>query len=122
MPSLEYLFAELARIQDRVNTLSRRAAERAQQQELHADDSVRVLSEEYLRRLEEIRGLGVVVEDTDLGIVRFYSWFNGEEICLSWQYGEPDVRHWHSVTEPSAARRSLSPLLRLRRSKSSRLH
>ncbi len=110
VPRLEYLFSELARIQERVNTLSRTAKRSSDFSTLHADERVRTLSEEYLRRLHEIGELGVVVEDADHGIVRFYSWFGGEEICLSWQYGEPEVRHWHCVTEPAAARRSLVQL------------
>jgi hypothetical protein len=61
--------------------------------------------------LDEIASLGVVICDVDQGIVGFYSWYAGQEIFLSWQYGEPAVQYWHGVSEMPNARRSLTELL-----------
>lgn len=125
IPRLEHLFAELARIQRQANELSRRAAEvgldiahlagpgakggrggNPLRQKFAA--RMRELSEEYASKLAEIEALGVIVDDLDLGAINFYSWLGGREIFLSWQYGEPEVRHWRDVAEGPMSRRPLS--------------
>jgi len=126
IPQLERLFADLARIQMQVNTLCR-AAEAAGVR-IDMDDAfegrfdkicsimpsigerLKELSEEYLAVLDEVEDMGVVLCDVDLGLVGFRSWFAGQEILLSWQYGEPIVGHWHCLTEPPDERRSLELL------------
>ncbi len=123
IPRLELLFAELGRIQNKVNELSRRARELGI--ELGPDEAAgetettghpvayllhrqfRRLSEEYAGLLDEIHALGVVIEDLDHGIVSIYSWLGRDEILLSWQYGENEVRHWHAVGEDAEHRRPL---------------
>jgi len=126
VPRLDFLFSELGRIQGEVNDLCHAAAragieinpekisdwrgvEAMGMPSIH--DRVRALSEEYMTVSEEIAGLGVILLDEEQGIVGIYSWFDGQEILLSWQYGEPDVGFWHGVGEEPAARRSISELV-----------
>lgn len=126
VPRLEYVFSELARIQSEVNSIYNAAADAGVDisPENMTDwkcfeasgipsvgDRVRALSEEYMSFADEIAGLGVVLSDIDAGIVGFYSWFDGQEILLSWQYGEPEVGFWHSVGEEPGARRSIGELV-----------
>lgn len=125
VPRLDYLFSELARIQGEVNDLCHAAAEAGVEinpekisdwkglealglPSLH--DRIRALSEEYMTISDEIAGLGVILLDGEQGIVGFYSWFDGQEILLSWQYGEPEVGFWLGVGEEPEARRSISEL------------
>jgi hypothetical protein len=126
VPRLEFLFAELARIQQEVNSIYTAAGDAGVDLRLeHAldwkslevsgvpslDDRIRALSERYLSLADEIAGMGVVMCDVDSGTVGFYSWFDGQEILLSWQYGEPEVQFWHSVNEDPQMRRSLMDLV-----------
>lgn len=127
IPTLEYLFGELARIQQRIGAMHSRAAElgveidveRLKEEGETSNNKVKrqleehyiSLSEEYADRLEEIFNLGVVVDDLDQGIVNFYSWIDGMEVFFSWQFGEREILHWHEVTENSIARKSLGTLV-----------
>lgn len=124
VPRLEFLFAELARIQQQVNHLHVRAAGlgidlsgdidtfktsgNPVKRQLH--ERLTAISEEYADRLDEVHDLGVIVDDLEQGIVNFYSWLNGGEVFLSWQYGEPEVGHWHTVKEAASTRRPLKVL------------
>jgi hypothetical protein len=122
IPTLEYYFAELARIQREVNELTLRAqklgvtldvtdatgvASNALKEKLQQQCTM--LASEYADIIDEVHELGVVIEDPDLGTVNFYSWVDGDEVVLSWQYGEPEVSHWFKVTEDFMARRPLDP-------------
>ncbi|MFH1830071.1 MAG: DUF2203 family protein [Pseudomonadota bacterium] len=126
VPSLDYLFSELARIQRRINSLCEKATKAGVMISPNAvlgispsesagipstTNTLRALSEEYMTHLDEIAKLGVVICDVDQGIVGFYSWFAGQEIFLSWQYGEPEVRYWHAVSELPETRRDLAELV-----------
>ena len=126
IPQLELLFAELARIQMQVNRLSqaaRAAGVRIDVQETLEGDieeicrtipsigrRIKELSEEYLDVLGEIADTGVVVCDVDMGLVGFYTLLAGQELLLSWQYGEPEVLHWHGVGDNPDDRQELSEL------------
>ena len=126
IPQLELLFAELARIQMQVNRLhqsARAAGVRIDVQEALEGDiedicrahpsiggRIKELSEEYLDVLDEIADTGVVVCDVDMGLVGFYTLLAGQELLLSWQYGEPEVLHWHGVADNPDDRRSLAEL------------
>lgn len=129
IPRLEFLFAELAKIQRKVNSLSDYAGRIGV--DLRLDEAllgsrsrhpvrrqlegrILELTKEYTEKLDEINELGVIVDDIDFGIVNFYSWIGGGDIFLSWQYGEPKITHWHAVTENSIARRPLEKLLAAR--------
>jgi hypothetical protein len=128
VPRLEYLFSELARIQGEVNDLYQAAADAgvtitpeslsdwkglAELGLPSMHDRMRSLSEEYMTISDEIAGLGIILLDGEQGIVGFYSWFDGQEILLSWQYGEPEVGFWLGVGEEPEARRSISELIYL---------
>jgi hypothetical protein len=126
IPQLELLFAELARIQMQVNKLNQAARAAGVyidvQEALDGDieeicraipsigRSIKELSEEYLDVLDEIADTGVVICDVDMGLVGFYMLLGGQEILLSWQYGEPEVLHWHGVADNPDDRRELSEL------------
>ncbi len=126
IPTLEFLFAQLGRIQRQVNSMCENAAKDGININPEAvlgispsectgipsiNDTIRALSEEYMAYLDEITSLGVVICDVNLGIIGFYSWYAGHEILLSWQYGEPAVQYWHGVSEMPDTRRSLKELV-----------
>jgi hypothetical protein len=126
IPTLEYQFSELARIQQQVNSLCEKASEvgvkidpndvlglrRVDSFSIPSlRDNIKALSEEYMARIDEIRNLGVVICDINHGIIGFHSWLAGHDILLSWQYGEPQVQYWHRVSELAETRRSLAEFL-----------
>jgi hypothetical protein len=120
IPKLEYYFGELARLQRGVNRLAKEAEKLGV--ELTADEKPKLtgnlgvdifrrkcstLAREYADIMDEIHSLGVIVEDPDLGVVNFYSLIEGDEVILSWQYGEAEVTHWYRANEDFMARRPL---------------
>jgi len=122
IPRLEILFSELARIQRKVNELSRVAEKygiqldpdallspvtekRSTRRHLH--EEARGLTVQYSEVLAEIESLGVVVDDLDMGLINFYSLCEGGEILLSWQYGESAISHWRSMADLAAPRKPL---------------
>ena len=126
VPRLEYLFTELARIQQRVNRIVERAERSGIQLDVDAvmegakcdhPGGMRLqklllqLGEEYASHVDILEEMGIVVEDIESGIVNFYSLLDGEEVLLSWEYGEPEVGYWHDLDEDYQCRRSLRKLL-----------
>ena len=120
VPTLEYHFAELARIQREVNEVVMQAEKLGVTIQTEGDpvrtgnalrdklqEKCTALASEYADIIDEVHELGVVIEDPDLGTVNFYSLVDGEEVILSWQFGEPEVGHWYKVTENFMARRPL---------------
>lgn len=121
VPSLEYFFSEMARIQRGVKNLWRKALGFGVNLDddgllkgggddpivVHLKRRIVELSDEYAHYMERVVSLGVIVEDIDHGIVRMYSWMDGDEVFLSWQYGETEVGYWHGVREDFIARRPL---------------
>ncbi len=57
--------------------------------------------------VERINAAGCLVKDLDLGLVDFYSVIDGEPVFLCWQYGEPEVAHFHGLEEGFKARRKI---------------
>ena len=57
--------------------------------------------------VERINEAGCLVKDLDLGLVDFYSVIDGEAVFLCWQYGEPEVEHFHGLDEGFKSRRKI---------------
>ncbi|MFH1401320.1 MAG: DUF2203 domain-containing protein [Nanoarchaeota archaeon] len=50
-----------------------------------------------LRLINDILDHDVHIQDLDLGLVDFPSWFQGREVHLCHKLGEDRIRHWHEV-------------------------
>lgn len=57
--------------------------------------------------MERITAWGVQLRDLGSGLVDFPAVIEGQDAFLCWRLGEPDVSHWHPVTEGFGGRRSL---------------
>ncbi len=57
--------------------------------------------------LESIQQGGCVVKDLDTGLLDFPTLFRGEEVCLCWKLGEPEIRFWHGAQEGFRGRRPI---------------
>lgn len=68
------------------------------------------LSYEFYMSLEKLEDKGCIVKDLDIGIVDFYSKFEGREIFLCWKLGERKVKFWHEIDVGYAGRKPILDL------------
>lgn len=72
------------------------------------------LSYEFYANIEKLENMGCVIKDLDIGIIDFYSRFEGREIFLCWKLGEKQLKFWHEVDSGYTGRK---PILDLRPNK-----
>ena len=72
------------------------------------------LSYEFYANIEEIEGAGCIIKDLEIGIIDFYSRFDGREIFLCWRLGEKKIMFWHEVDSGYAGRKPIIDLSRRR--------
>lgn len=60
--------------------------------------------EEYNRTLhafydliDKMHEMGCLLKDVDLGLVDFYTLYQGRVVYLCWKMGEKEIRNWHEV-------------------------
>lgn len=56
---------------------------------------------------EEVKDIGCLVKDLDIGLVDFPTLFQGHEVYLCWKLGEPSIAFWHGVDEGFAGRKAI---------------
>jgi hypothetical protein len=57
--------------------------------------------------LEQIHATGVEVKDVDTGLCDFRALMHGSEVYLCWRLGEPEVLHWHGLSEGVVGRKPI---------------
>jgi hypothetical protein len=57
--------------------------------------------------IENVQEFGCTVKDLDMGLIDFPSRFRGEEVCLCWRLGEPEIAYWHGATEGFRGRKPI---------------
>jgi hypothetical protein len=57
--------------------------------------------------LAAIQEHGCVVKDLDMGLLDFPALYRGEEVCLCWKLGEPEIRFWHRPEEGYRGRKPI---------------
>lgn len=60
---------------------------------------------------EELEMIGCELKDYETGLIDFPAVFDGRLVYLCWKLGEPDVAHWHELTDGYAGRQPLAPML-----------
>ncbi|MEM3671011.1 MAG: DUF2203 domain-containing protein [Thermoprotei archaeon] len=86
--------------------------------EVSADSMDRSTYQAKRRRLEEVtmeisrlaaelKNLGCLLKDVDLGLVDFPTLRLGEPAYLCWKIGEQSVSHWHTLYEGFAGRKPI---------------
>ena len=66
----------------------------------------------FCRELERLLKIGVVLRDTEEGIVNFFGLHEGKEIFLNWKLGEHRIDSWHEVGSEYETRKPISELKR----------
>ncbi|MGC8541260.1 MAG: DUF2203 domain-containing protein [Phycisphaerae bacterium] len=69
-----------------------------------------IMTEQLSGLLEELAAIGVELKDPTRGLLDFPSRFNGRDILLCWQIGEPTINFWHDISAGFAGRRSVGEL------------
>ena len=70
--------------------------------------SRRDTSTAHLREvLTAIQEFGCQVKDLDMGLLDFPTLLRGEEVCLCWKLGEPEIRFWHGAQEGYRGRKPI---------------
>ena len=57
--------------------------------------------------VEEVKDIGCLVKDLDIGLVDFPTLFQGREVYLCWKLGESSIGFWHGVDEGFAGRKAI---------------
>ena len=65
----------------------------------------------FYKMLDELNGTGVIVKDTDFGIVDFYHKLSGRTVFLCWHLGERRIAHWHEIDDDYEERKKIIFLL-----------
>ena len=60
-----------------------------------------------LALLQHLEGLGIVVRDTESGLVDIPTLRDGEPAWLCWRLADPDLAFWHTTREGFSSRRPL---------------
>lgn len=68
------------------------------------------LNYELFNKLHALLKKGVFVKDLGLGLVDFFSRYEGRDIFLCWQYNEEDVMYWHEIDAGATERKSVNLL------------
>lgn len=63
---------------------------------------------EYHEEVEKLMDRGIVLKDPVMGLVDFYSYYQGEEVFLCYRYGEDSVEYYHELNEGFMSRRELT--------------
>ena len=72
------------------------------------------LSYEFYANIEKIEDIGCIIKDLEIGIIDFYSEFEGREIFLCWKLGEKKIKFWHEADSGYEGRRPIFDLSRNR--------
>jgi len=51
----------------------------------------------FYRLIDDIHGLGCFLKDMDVGLVDFYTKYEGRIVYLCWKMGESEIHTWHEV-------------------------
>jgi hypothetical protein len=68
------------------------------------DDAVNRVS----KLVQGINDLGIIVRDTERGLVDFPAFLEGREVCLCWILGESTIQFWHEIDTGVSGRQPLA--------------
>ena len=68
------------------------------------------LSYQFFSGIEKMEDIGCIVKDYEVGIIDFYSRFEGRDIFLCWRIGEEGINFWHEISEGYSGRKPIFEL------------
>jgi hypothetical protein len=125
IPSLSIVVAQQLREQSDIEQglaeLTRRLGESPLSLDVQPTDEaeVRRLKLDLRRRIgryehgwTQVRAIGGVVKDPQIGLVDFYGRIEGRVVWFCWRYGEDSLGYFHEIDAGYRGRRPLSPSVR----------
>ncbi len=73
-----------------------------------AETALRAILAELEERLDAVRRHGCILRDVEAGLVDFPALWQGREVYLCWQLGEPKVAYYHDLWSGYAGRQPLA--------------
>jgi hypothetical protein len=64
----------------------------------------------FCREVEKLLKMGVILRDTEEGIISFFSLHEGKEIFLNWKLGEHKIDSWYETNSDYEFRKPISDL------------
>lgn len=109
LPELEKLIRELRLKRDAISSLEVEID--LLEMVAHKDDSGAVSSPDFDKKLEEyqkqvnrfyalidkVHAIGCFLKDIDMGLVDFYTLYQGRVVYLCWRLGEKAITTWHEI-------------------------
>lgn len=74
---------------------------------LRQDEEIARLVGQIKGWVEEIHSYGCLCKGVEQGLIDFPCLLGAEVVYLCWQFGEPNVGHWHRIEDGFAGRRPL---------------
>ena len=110
IPFLNTTIAALRRVNDKLETAS---LEGPTEEDITLLGGV-LVNRNHIRLLTAFQGLtdeihaeGCRLKDVGSGLVDFPTVWKGREVYLCWQFGEPEIQHWHELEAGFAGRHPL---------------
>jgi hypothetical protein len=119
VPALELEFGRVARLRDELKTLveAMGGADASVEVLQHGGAAppgreaeaarLRAVADDIAAAVQRVTELGCLVKDLDLGLVDFYAMMDEGPVLLCWQFGEPQITHWHGVDEGYGGRKPI---------------
>ena len=71
-------------------------------------EEYQTLVSQFYAIVDEIHSYGCLLKDVSLGLVDFYSLYQGRMVYLCWKIGDSEVSHWHEIGSGYAFRQPIS--------------
>ncbi|MDP1715055.1 MAG: DUF2203 domain-containing protein [Anaerolineales bacterium] len=55
--------------------------------------------------MHRIQDMGIEVKDLTIGLMDFFTLYDGREVYLCWKYGEASIQFWHEIEAGFQGRR-----------------
>ena len=98
IPFLNTTIAALRRVNDKLETASLEGP---------TEEDITLLGGVFQGLTDEIHAEGCRLKDVESGLVDFPTVWKGREVYLCWQFGEPEIQHWHELEAGFAGRHPL---------------
>lgn len=111
IPKLESLFTQInlryVKVQEILGPAEKSASPQELERHLQDHPEVRGMLDEIQRFVAAIQEIGCQFKGIELGLVDFPFVHNDQIALLCWQYGEKEIRWWHSQDSGFSSRRPL---------------
>ncbi len=76
---------------------------------------IEFMHKQIMKSANQIQSFGCIVKDVNTGLVDFYSSIKKQNVFLCWQYGEKEIKYWHTIDSGFTGRLPLGSTERIRK-------